>query len=645
MAEKEVTREKWDRKLDFILSCVGFAVGLGNVWRFPYLCYRNGGGAFLVPYVIMLVIAGMPIFFFELALGQFSSEGPITIWKVNPLFYGVGWGMVVVSGLVCIYYNVIIMYAIYYMFVSLVNLDGEVPWKYCGQPWNTDACRNESFPDFASMENETQKVSSWLYLNNQSCVNSTISELVTAGLVNAGRSAYDIGYGNLSDTFSDNFTDCARTFESSSEQYWTRFVLRYHEANGLEDVGNVSLKNVICLFLAWILVFFCLMKGIKSSGKVVYFTATFPYLLITVLLIRGLTLPGHKEGIEFYMIPEWEKLKDIKVWSDAATQIFYSLGVAFGGLACMSSYNRFNNNCWRDSVIVAVINCGTSIYAGFAIFSLLGFMAYQTNQEVKDVADSGPGLAFVAYPEGLAQLPVSALWSLLFFFMIITLGLDSQMVMMETVIGGITDIYPNVLRKHKSLFVFVCCMIGFLLGIPLTTKGGILVLTMFDWYSGSYNLMILSLCELIAICYIYGIKQFMSDIEMMIGKRLIIFWCYYLPMWMVITPVAIIFIVVMSGVNYTPAYYGDYHFPPWAEGIGWVLAMLPLLCVIIGAIFALVKFGPEAIKPRPGWGPRPEEDRGDTFKENLGYEASGGENENDIPYSIENRKYANEFRM
>ncbi|WAQ97849.1 SC6A5-like protein, partial [Mya arenaria] len=573
-----VERESWDRKLDFILSCVGYAVGLGNVWRFPYLCYRNGGGAFLVPYVIMLLIAGLPIFFFELALGQFASEGPITVWKVSPLFYGVGCGMVVISGLVSIYYNVIIMYAIYYMFVSFVNLDGEVPWKYCGQPWNTDSCRNESFPDFASMNNDTEKVNSWLSLANVSCVNQTITTLITAGNANTGDDYYDIGYGDLSDTYKPNFTNCMTKFESPSEQYWTRFVLRYHEANGLDDIGGISLKNIICLLFAWILIFFCLMKGIKSSGKVVYFTATFPYLVITVLLVRGLTLPGFKQGIEFYIIPTWDKLLNIKVWSDAATQIFYSLGPGFGGLLCMSSFNRFKNNCWRDSVIVAFINCGTSVFAGFAIFSLLGYMAHQTNQAVEDVADSGPGLAFVAYPEGLAKLPVSALWSFLFFFMLITLGLDSQMVMMETVISGVTDIWPRFLRTHKAPFTFVCCIIGFLLGIPMTTKGGILVLTMFDWYSGSYNLMLISLFELVAVCWFYGIRKFMKDIEMMLGHRPMIFWFYY-------------FIVVMSGVNYTAAYYGEYTFPPWAEGIGWCLAVLPILCVVIGVIFGIVKFG------------------------------------------------------
>lgn len=164
--------------------------------------------------------------------------------------------------------------------------------------------------------------------------------------------------------------------------------MRLHESDTINSIGDISLKNVVCLFFAWVLIFFCLMKGIKSSGKVVYFTATFPYVLLIVLLVRGLTLPGFSEGIKFYIIPEWSKLIDPKVWSDAATQIFYSLGPAFGGLMCMSSFNDFKNNCFRDSLIVAFVNCGTSVFGGFAIFSLLGYMAHTTNQPVADVADS-----------------------------------------------------------------------------------------------------------------------------------------------------------------------------------------------------------------------------------------------------------------
>ena len=78
-----------------------------------------------------------------------------------------------------------------------------------------------------------------------------------------------------------------------------------------------------------------------------------------------------------------------KVWGDAANQIFYSLGIGFGGQLTMSSYSKFRNNCLNDAILVALINCGTSVFAGFAIFSLLGHMAYVTRKEVEDVATSG----------------------------------------------------------------------------------------------------------------------------------------------------------------------------------------------------------------------------------------------------------------
>ncbi|RZC41020.1 SNF domain containing protein, partial [Asbolus verrucosus] len=81
------TRETWGKKVDFLLSVIGFAVDLANVWRFPYLCYKNGGGAFLVPYCIMLIIGGIPLFYMELALGQFNRKGAITCWgRLCPLF-------------------------------------------------------------------------------------------------------------------------------------------------------------------------------------------------------------------------------------------------------------------------------------------------------------------------------------------------------------------------------------------------------------------------------------------------------------------------------------------------------------------------------------------------------------------------------
>lgn len=600
-----IERGNWTGRLDFILSCIGYAVGLGNVWRFPYLCFRNGGGAFLIPYAIMLFIAGIPLFFFELSFGQFASQGPITVWSVNPLFMGVGWAMVLISAMVSAYYNVIIMYSIYYMMVSFVSLDTKLPWQSCDPEWATELCRQEAYPDFHSMTNLTEMHYEAMRLKNTSCLTKLLTNITA--MTGVTYQTYNDIPGTI---LAFNTSSCDLDLKVPSEEYWTRYVLRLHEANGFGDIGGLSLKLTICLLLAWTIIFFCLMKGIKSSGKVVYFTATFPYVILVILLIRGLTLDGHEKGIEFYMTADWSKLLEPKVWGDAATQIFYSLGPAWGGLLTMASYNKFNNNTCRDTFIVSLINCGTSVFAGFAVFSLLGFMATQLNREVKDVVEAGPGLAFIAYPEGIARMPVAPLWAFLFFFMIFTLGLDSQFAMMETIISGFVDAFPGFLRPKKTLFTFFCCFVGFLVGLPQVTKGGIYILTLVDWYAGSYNLMLVSMFELIGVCYIYGVNNFRRDIEMMLGKQHPAFWIYWYSTWCCITPLAIGFIVIMSAYSYTPAYYGSYTFPDFAQALGWLMVCSPLAIIVFIMIAQIIRKGLRgAITKESHWGPALDSDR------------------------------------
>ena len=84
-----MARETWGSRASFLLACIGSAVGLGNIWRFPYLCYKSGGGAFLIPYVVMLVFCGIPLLYMELTIGQYTRQGPIgALGKICPIMQG-----------------------------------------------------------------------------------------------------------------------------------------------------------------------------------------------------------------------------------------------------------------------------------------------------------------------------------------------------------------------------------------------------------------------------------------------------------------------------------------------------------------------------------------------------------------------------
>lgn len=296
-------RGSWGNQIEFVLTMVGFAVGLGNVWRFPYLCYKNGGGAFLVPYFISLVVLGIPLFFMELCFGQFASLGPLKIWLINPACKGVGISVVLITGCIVIYYNVVVAYCIFYFFASMA---GTLPWSYCDQDWNTCYCRDSTMD-----------------------MNSTIPW-------ENGTRLYNECNGTM---IVKNETT------TPSEEYFLHRVLKRTE--GLEVSGIVLWDVTLCNLLAWTVIFLVLTKGVQTLGKVMYFAAIFPYILLTVLLVRGLTLDGHSKGIDFYVKPNITKLTEAQVWSDAAVQIFYSLGICQGGLIAMSSFNAFKTNTLR----------------------------------------------------------------------------------------------------------------------------------------------------------------------------------------------------------------------------------------------------------------------------------------------------------
>ncbi|KAG8435904.1 hypothetical protein GDO86_007121 [Hymenochirus boettgeri] len=455
---KPPQREKWDSRIDFVLSVAGGFIGLGNVWRFPYLCYKNGGGAFLIPYFVFLFGGGLPVFFLEVVLGQFTSEGGITCWeKICPIFSGIGYASIVIVSLLNVYYIVILAWGVYYLFQSFQS---QLPWALCHQPWNTETCVEDTY---------RKNMTLWMSLN------------------------------------STNFT-------SPVTEFWERKVLSL--SKGIDEVGE----------LKWDL--------------------------------ARVTLPGAAEGIKFYLYPDITRLGDPQ----------------------------------RDCLLLGCLNSGTSFVSGFAIFSVLGFMAQEQGVDIADVAESGPGLAFIAYPKAVSMMPLPYFWAVLFFIMLLLLGLDSQFVEVEGQITSLVDLYPSFLRKgyRREIFIAVVCILSYLLGLTMVTHGGLYVFQLFDYYAASgVCLLWVAFFECVVVAWVYGADKFYDNIEEMIG---------YKPgpwmkwSWTVVTPLLCVGSFIFSLAKYTPLTYNKtYTYPDWAIGLGWVLALSSMVCIPMVVLFRVVR--------------------------------------------------------
>lgn len=322
-------------------------------------------------------------------------------------------------------------------------------------------------------------------------------------------------------------------------EYFNSYVLGIDDDTSWENFGELRWQLVLCLLLSWVVGYLCVVRGVKTSGKAVYFTALFPYVILTALVIQGVILEGAIDGILLYLTPQWEKLLEAEVWGNAASQTFYSFGIGCGSLITLSSYNDFNNNCLKDALIVTAANAFTSVYAGFAIFSMLGFLALQMDVPVAEVATDGPGLAFVAYPEAILRLPFPTIWAILFFFMLFILGLGSQFAGVEALNTALLDKWPK-LRKHQIYITLTICFSCFILAIPMCFQGGVYLFTLMEWNTASWAILLIGLAEVTVCSWAYGCNRFLNDMALMKMKLSRVVKYYWWLCWVVITPAALL---------------------------------------------------------------------------------------------------------
>ncbi|XP_063874584.1 sodium-dependent nutrient amino acid transporter 1-like isoform X2 [Scylla paramamosain] len=540
-------RQQWSTPTEFLLACITTSVGLGNVWRFPTTAFENGGGAFLIPYLLVLLFIGRPLYFLELVMGQFSSSGSVEVWRMVPAMKGIGYGQIIAAWSVVTYFSYLMGLTVFYLIVSFSEV---LPWSVCDEAWADENCVDASFN----------------YTSNSSA-----------------------------------------SYQSSSEQYYFNFVLHF-KADISDGIGLPDWRMTLCLLFSWSVIFLSLGWGVKSIGKVVYFTALFPYVVLVTLLVRGAMLPGATTGMLYYIFPQWRRLLDPGVWYAAVTQAFFSLSTGFGVICHLASYNNFFHDVYRDAWIISMADTLTSLLAGFTIFSILGNLAFQLDTNIEHVVRSGSGLAFVSYPEVLAKFEwVPQLFSVLFFLMMFTLCVGSIQNLTGSIITIITDQYP---AKSKFAITFGICAANFLFSLTYATPGGQWIFTLVDYFGGSFIIFILAIFETVAITVVYGLKNVLRDVKFMLNKDLGIYWRFS---WY-FCPVALLAILIYNMLYLCLPTLEGKPLPEAAYACGWTLAAVAISMVPVCLITTLYQAKGETFierlrsifRPAENWGPRKE---------------------------------------
>lgn len=446
-----MNKQYWPNQWIFILAAIGSAAGLGNLWRFPYLAFEHGGGAFLLALLVANIVIGIPLLALEVGLGQKMQKGAAdALGAVKSGFRYVGWMALFFSFLVIAYYLVVVSWGVNYFFSSF-NL-----------AWGADTS----------------------------------------------------GY------FFENLLQIS---------------------SGPTEIGGISLAVFVGLVIAWVGVYFTVWKGVKSISAVVKWSATLPFVILAILIVRAVTLPGAAAGLAQFFIPVWSALLDPQLWLAALSQVFFSLSLAFGIMIAYGSLKERHSNITTPVLWIVAGNFIVSVMSGVVIFGTLGHMAHAQGTALSEVIAGGPSLAFVVFPEALNLLPAFAgVAAVLFFGTFLALALDSAFSLVEALATSFKDRLKHMREERVAFWIAV---VEFILGIVFTTFAGIYLLDIVDHFVVSYGLVVIGLLEAVIVGWVWKPDTLRNYINSVSSLKLGRWWNY------AVRYVVPLFLLILLGLN------------------------------------------------------------------------------------------------
>lgn len=353
-------REQWGSKLGFILAAAGSAIGLGNIWKFPYVAGENGGAAFVLIYLICTALIGLPVLIGEILIGRTTSKDPVGAFKVlgkSKIWASVG-GMGVAAGFIILsFYAVVAGWSLGYIFEAISG----------------------AFHDFPEP------------------------------------------------------SQAAAHFEDlTGNVYWI--------------VGFFAIFMVMTMFV----VVAGVQKGIERGSKIMM---PILFVLMIILVVRGLTLEGSEAGVAFLLHPDWSLITGKSIL-EALGQAFFTLSMGMGAMLTYGSYMTKKDNVVTSAVNIVILDTSIALLAGLAIFTSV----FATGLD----PTAGPGLIFHTLPVVFTKMPGGYVFSIVFFILLTIAALTSAISLLEVITAYFVD--EKKWKRKNAVIVFGG--ITFLLGIP-----------------------------------------------------------------------------------------------------------------------------------------------------------------------------------
>lgn len=446
MADLKKKREHWATRAGFILAASGSAIGLGNIWRFPYMTGEHGGAAFMLIYLMAVLLLGYPLIMNEMILGRAAQRDPVGVFKVlapNSPWWLVG-ALGVFTGFVILsYYAVVAGWSLAYVYKVVV------------------AASTPGIDHAAVFKNHISSV--W-----EPIIWQALFMLITVSIIAAG-----------------------------------------------------------------------VVKGIQRWSTILM---PMLFALLIILIVRSVTLPGAGEGLVYYLNPDFSKVTGRTLLA-ALAQAFFSLSLGMGAIMTYGSYLSNKDEIPANAAWVAGLDTAVALLAGFALFPAIFALGFEPG--------AGPGLAFITLPAVFAQMPLGAVFGVLFFFLLGIAALTSAISLLEVVTAWLID-EKGWARKKAA----VCMgMVIFIVGLPATLGYSVLkdfsfpvlntdLLDTYDWFANSIFLPVGGFLMALFSGYVWGINRAISEANK--GRKAITVGKWWALLIRYLVPVLIFFIMAVG---------------------------------------------------------------------------------------------------